>query len=670
MAVPFLLEIGVEEIPDWMIRPALDNLRDLLSIALSEHNLGGIIASTDATPRRLTLRAEGLSPSQPDEVKSISGPPVASGQGAAQGFARKLGITVDELQKQSTPKGDYYSFDKLIRGRGTAEVLSEVLPGLIGKIYFPKAMYWTGKSGIRFIRPIRWLVCLLGDEVVSFEIAGVSSGNVTRGHRIIGSSSLPVSCDNYAAELRANGVILSAQERRRRIESGIADLLGQSGKQLQADEELLETLVFLTEFPTPILGSFDPSFLELPREILSTVMRHHQRYFSLLDSEGKLSPEFIAVMNTDADPEGLVRTGNERVLRARFNDARFFWDFDLSRHLESRIEGLKNVTFQAKLGSYFDKTHRNVALAREIAAITGASEAACSRAAELAKCDLTTEMVKEFTELQGVVGGLYARANGEPEEVWQAIYEHYQPVSMEDPLPRDLTGQVVSLADKVDTLRGCFEIGLIPTGSRDPFALRRAAQGVVRLLAEGKMDVKLSHVVAGNEQLREFLLDRIRYYLRDVRGYAYDEVNAVLASGDEDLKNVMRRLEAVKAVRPTENFEPLAASFKRIRNILRQAGVYSRADQVDPALLEPGAEQDLYEAFNEVAAALRRTGGRDYMSDLQRIASIRPSVDKFFDKVLVNAPDERVRQNRLLLLNSLLSEFSTIADFSEIVISQ
>lgn len=380
-----------------------------------------------------------------------------------------------------------------------------------------------------------------------------------------------------------------------------------------------------------------------------------------------MSNEFVAVMNTSSDPDGLVRMGSERVLRARFNDGRFFWDVDLRRGLEERVEDLKNVTFQAKLGSYFEKTERNVALAGTIAHKVDIDPESVSRAALLAKCDLTTEMVKEFTELQGVVGGLYARQQGEPEEVWKAIYEQYRPTSMEDDIPSTPAGRVVSLADKLDTLQKCFAIGMVPTGSKDPFALRRAAQGVVRILIEGRVHVPMSFLTGGNKELEDFFLDRLRYYCRDVRGFQYDEVNAVLAAGYENLLNVMSRLTALRQVRPTENFEPLAASFKRIQNILLQAAAKPSAS-IDTSLLEPGPEADLYKEFVQLRETVNQKRiVEDYQGALEAIASLRPKVDLFFDKVLVNAPDEKVRQNRLTLLSSLLTESSAIADFSEIV---
>ena len=650
--LPFLLEIGCEEIPDWMIPPALKHLGELFEGLLKEHRLSGQVAWLEATPRRLALKAEGLPARQPASVEVITGPPKAAGENAAAGFARKMGVEVSALKLVKTPKGEYFACRKRVAGRATSEILASALPELILKIYFPKTMYWTGKNGPRFIRPIRWLVALLGNRVVPFEIVGVRSGRHTSGHRQLGKPKVRVNIDDYQEKLRENYVLVSAAERRARIEAGLQGAASDPG--------LLDTLVYLTEYPTPITGSFDPAFLSLPEEVLVTVMRHHQKYFSVRNQEGRLEPRFIAVMNTKDDPEGLVRQGNERVLRARFNDARFFWDFDQQKPLAARVDDLAHVTWQAQLGSYLDKTRRIVELVRDL----GGSEAA-QRAALLSKCDLTTEMVKEFTELQGVMGGLYARAQGEPEAVWRAIYEHYQPVSMEDPIPSTPEGRLVSLADKLDTLRGCFAIGLIPSGSKDPFGLRRAAQGVVKILAESELPLRVSALVGGDEALREFLLDRVRYYFREVRGFAYDEVNAVLAAGWDDLADAGRRLEALRAVRPTPNFEPLAASFKRIRNILRQAQ-FAGGVEVDETLLEEGPEKELYLAFTGVRARVEEAGA-DYRSKLEAIASLRPAVDLYFDKVLVNAPEERIRANRLAMLDRLRKEFSSIADFSEIV---
>ncbi len=649
--LPFLLEIGSEEIPDWMIQPALKQLGELFDGVLKEYKLAGQVAWVEATPRRLVLRADGLPRRQASSVELVTGPPKSAGEGAAAGFARKLGVEPSALRSVKTAKGEYLAYRRKVAGLATLEILAKRLPDLILKLHFPKTMYWTAKDGPRFIRPIRWIVALLGPKVVPFELAGVKSGNVTTGHRQLGKKKIRVTIDSYQQSLRDNFVLLSAAERKAKIEAGLAEA--------KSDPELLNTLVYLTEYPTPISGSFDEQFLSLPEEVLTTVMRHHQRYFSVARADGGLAPRFIAVMNTANDPDGLVRQGNERVLRARFNDARFFWDVDQQKKLADRVTDLAHVTWQAQLGSYLEKTKRMVQLVAEL----GGSDHT-QRAALLSKCDLTTEMVKELTELQGVVGGLYASAQGEPEAVWRAIYEHYRPTSMEDKIPSAPEGLLVSLADKLDTLRGCFGIGLIPTGSKDPFGLRRAAQGVVRILVEGKLPLRVPALLGESSQLAEFLLDRVRYYFRDVRGFMYDEVNAVLASGWDDLADVESRLLALWAVRPTENFEPLAASFKRIRNILKQAG-FAEGGEVDSALLQEGPEKDLVAAM--VATKLRLSSGAGYEAKLREIASLRPAVDLFFDKVLVNAPDVAVRRNRLILLSSLLTGFSAIADFSEIV---
>ena len=640
MSLPLLFEIGTEEIPDWMIPNALENLRMLFEKLEVPHDT----VTLDATPRRLVLRAEGLPERQPDREEKVQGPAKSAPPQAVAGFAKKQGIRPEDLASETTAKGEYYYFLKKIPGRLTRDILADGLPNVITQIYFPKTMYWAGKNGPRFIRPIRWIVAMLGEEIVPFELAGVRSGALTAGHRRLGAREIAVTPSDYEQRLRDHYVILSAEERRNKISNELMAV------KVKPDSALLETLVYLTEYPTPITGTFEAQFLELPEEVLVTVMRHHQKYFSVEDNEGKLAPQFVAVMNIPSDPEGFVRRGNERVLRARFNDARFFWDADQKKKLADRVADLANVTFQAKLGSYLEKTERMKALAAQLG-----GDADAVRGAELSKADLTTELVKEFTELQGVVGGLYARFQGEPEPVWQAIYDHYKPESMDDAIPRHRTAQIVALADKLDTLRGCFAVGLIPSGSRDPFALRRAAQGVVKIIVEGKLDLDLAPYL-DNDALREFFQDRVRYYFRDVRGFAYDEVNATMAIGWTNLVDLEARLERVQKLRTSPDFEPLAASFKRIRNILNQAK-FEGGGTLDESLLEAGPERDLYDEQ-------QRIKGQPIE---HAIARVRPKVDLFFDKVLVNAPDARVRQNRLTLLNTLLAEFSTIADFSEIV---
>ena len=684
----FLLEIGVEEIPHWMIPGALRDLECGFLAALEDANLcQGVEAATEATPRRLVLVANGVADRQADRQETLKGPPRdvafdAEGKPtkAAQGFAKRAGVGVEDLEAG----GDGRLLAKrLVKGRSTSEILAEVLPAVILGIHFPKAMYWRGKSGARFIRPIRSLLALLNGEVVPFAIEGVRSGSSTFGHRRLGAGKIEVSgWEDYKQKLEENFVILSAGERRKRIERGYEEFYSPttSNVRVRYNPALLEDLVYLTEYPTVIPGDFDPRFLSLPDEVLETVMLHHQKYFAVEDENGKLAAHFVAVANLDGDPAGVIRQGHERVLRARFNDAEFFWQADQKRKLSERVEDLKLVTFHAKLGSYYDKTRRNQSLVAALAEVTGELSQQqyddARRAAELAKCDLTTEMVGEFPELQGVIGGLYAGVQGESKEVADAIYDHYKPGAAHENLPRGPIGQIVAIADKLHTLGGMFRLGMIPTGSKDPFALRRAAYGIVLIVVRGELPLTISTLcgLAGagenTAELREFFLERLRHFLREEKGFKYDEVNAVLAAADHDPRDVVARCEAIKTVRSTENFEPLAVSFKRIKNILRQAGGIEQFDGklVDESLLESGSEAELFRTFEKLRPRVAEHKGRgDYVSALSAIASLRPPVDLFFDEVLVMSKEEGVRQNRLTFLAQLLREFSTIADFAEIV---
>ena len=643
MSLDFLLEIGTEEIPHWMIPGALAQLAKM--------DLLGATPSVDATPRRLVVRAQGLPERTPDSEQIVKGPPITAGDKAAEGFAKKQGADASALRKA----GNYYELVKKVSGRATLDILAGSLPGAILGIQWPKTMYWTDRSGPRFIRPIRWLVALLGDQVIPIEIGGVRSGNVTRGHRILGASSIPVTIANYEGELRKNFVILAAHERRHKIEKECAAL----GAKLDGD--LVETLTYITEFPTAIKGDFDPAYLELPPEVLTMVMRFHQKYFSVEAAPGVLAPHFVAVMNTSGDPEGLVKHGNERVLKARFNDARFFWNVDQTKKLAARVEDLAHVTFQAKLGSYKEKTERVVELVKELGGDVDAQ-----RAALLCKCDLTTDMVKEFTDLQGVVGGLYAKAQGEPEAVSRAIYEHYQPLSMEDSIPSTRDGQILALADKLDTLRECFRIGMMPSGSKDPFALRRAAQGIVKILDEGQVTLGAASLHV-DEALEAFLKDRVQHYFRDYKGFRYDYVNAAMKHA-LDPPEMKRWLDALRDVGPTQDFIAVISNFKRTKGILDQAQFTTSAD-ANPALFQEAAERELYQSINDLPlASTQLFSDGDYREVLRQIASLRPVVDRFFDTVHVNVEDQELRENRLKLLNQLYWKLSTI-DFSEIVTS-
>jgi glycyl-tRNA synthetase beta chain len=702
----FLLEIGCEEIPAGMIATAAQELKAILDKYFAAEKL---LIDSEVTafgaPRRLVAACPNLRLKQEDESRETVGPPKAiafDAQGtptrAAESFAGKQGVAVSDLYIVSTPRGEYVAARQLIPGRATADRLNDILPRAIAEIPWPRTMYWTGAAGFRFIRPIRWVVALLGKKKLTFAIDDVQSGSATTGHRFLGKKSIPVSgLTDYTDKLRANFVLAHPEERRRKIALELENLPASNGLRLNADEGLTEMVAYLNEYPTAILGGFDPAYLDLPEEILLTVMRGHQKYFGLRRPDGNLAPNFLAVINLAHDDKGLVRAGHERVLRARFADARFFWEADQKCRLADYLSKLNQVTFQVKLGSYGEKVERIRALARWVAEQCNAKEihearvADVDRAAELSKCDLVTDMVREFPELQGVVGGLYAKSQGESQQVSEAVYDHYRPAGLDDSTPRNLTGAILSLADKLDTLVGCFAVGMIPTGSSDPFALRRSALGIVKIILDSKLPIGLSEAVTAaargmshhmpkvrvsaeiEKQAVDFLVERAKYILIERHGFAYDEVNAALAAGADDLVDAVARIAAVRAMRQTENFEPLAISFKRIRKILEKAGPAEkwRLPAVRPELFESDAERNLYAAANKVAAeAERHKRGGQYRDALEGIGGLRPEVDEFFQRVMVMAEQEDIRRNRLTLLAELLGEFSTIADFSEIATAE
>ena len=707
----FLLEIGCEEIPARLIEAGSLELRERVGKLLERERLApkGAIAFLD-TPRRLAVLASGIPAAQPDVTEQITGPSLAvaykDGQptAAAHAFAKKAGVEVSQLEKASTPKGEYLSAKVTKKGRAASEILAELLPKEIQSIYWPKNMYWR-KSSERFVRPVRWLVALLDAEVIPLEFDGIRAGNSSRGHRILadGAVQIPSAGTSYVDAVAA-AKVLGRGERQQQIRKAL-DVATRAipGARWREDKALLDTVVNLTEFPSVILGNFDPQFLELPEEVLVTVMRDHQKYFAVEDASGKLAPHFLAVLNTDADREGTIRHGNERVLRARFNDARFFWQTDQKQSLRDRLDLLKHVTFQKELGSYYDKTIRTQRLASWLSETVKQAGFAIRpgivhKAACLAKTDLTTELVKEFTELQGIVGGLYARVQVLDEHmnddvrqgISTAIYDHYKPQSMDDSVPRTVEGAVLSIADKADSIAGMFALGLIPSGSKDPFGLRRQANGIVKTIAEHKLPVQLGALMQDariryhgsdaekqfspnlsfEEAVRAFFRERLEFYLRDARGFAYDVVNAVLAAGSDDVVDAVARAEAVTKVRPSADFESISVAFKRTKNILRQAIEAGKeiAQAVDSALLKESAERALAEQVPHTAKRVESLRvDRNYEAALLEIAKLRPAIDYFFDKVMVMVEDARLRANRLALLQTLLKEFSTIADFSEIV---
>jgi len=706
----FLLEIGCEEIPARMIGAGSQELRDRVASLLERERLGPREITTLDTPRRLAIIASGITAAQADVVEQVTGPSVnvayKDGQPtpAANAFARKTGVDVSQLETISTPKGEYIAAKVTKKGRTAAEILAEELPKEISAIYWPKNMYWR-KPSERFVRPVRWVVAMLDGETIPLELFGIRAGNTSRGHRILSDGAVSVSKagSTYVDSLRA-AKVLGRAEREHQIRKAL-DAAARTipGARWREDKPLVDTVVNLTEFPSVILGGFDPQFLVLPEEVLVTVMRDHQKYFALEDASGKLLPHFLAVLNTDSDPSGLIRQGNERVLRARFNDARFFWETDQKRSLLERFDALRHVTFQKDLGSYYDKTQRVQRLCSWLSEILKQNNVTVRpgvihKAACLSKTDLTTELVKEFTELQGIVGGLYARAQqldpSLPEAtrfaIADAIYDHYKPESTDDAVPRSLEGAVLSIGDKADTIAGMFGLGLVPSGSKDPFALRRQANGIVKVMAEKKLPIRLSELMRDarsgyqkspaekrfvddqkyDESVRTFFRERLEFYLRDVCGYSYDVVKAVLAADSDDVVDALARAEAVKQVLHMAEFQAIGAACKRIRNILRQAeekGI-APAGNIEAQQASSEEEKNLIRYLEQSGAVVEQhRKDKAYVQALQLLSTAREPVDRFFDKVMVMVDDQQVRANRLALLRTLLQEFSTIADFSEIV---
>ncbi len=707
--LPFLWEIGCEEIPaSWLPRLIVE-LKERFEKEIAELALEPKRVESFGTLRRLVLHAPGLPEKQQDRIEQILGPPLRIAREdsgawtkAALGFAAKNGIDPKELEVLATPKGEYVGFQKRIQGGKTLHLLPGVMNGTLRSLSFPKFMSWDaslsdGKGPFPFGRPIRWMVSLFGERVVPLDIQvvgspAVSSGRTTRGHRFLGpkgeTPGQPFAVDSFqklARGLRKRYVVLDPEERRERLAREIATL-EKKARSRCAPGLSRELVADLVEWPGAVLGAYPDEFLSLPEEVRHTVLIHHQHYFPL---EGK--PAFIAVTNMAKDSKGYMRQGAERVVVARLRDAKFFWNEDLKIPLRERSAVLDGVLFQEKLGSYRLKSERIEALAAWIAARCGARDTPVRRAAQLAKCDLTTGMVGEFPELQGIMGGLYAREQGEPEAVWKGVYSHYQPAGLgeDDGFPSNREGATVSLADKVDSLAAMFAAGIIPTGSRDPFALRRAALGAVRLLSESSQRLSFPLDIPPAELLREairivreqqaslaaidgkaeaalmeFFVERLRFYFS--RKYSYDELNAVFAiTGlDRPVTDIALRLEGVSAFRESEDFRALSLAFKRVGNILTG----QKPGEVDPAFFFEDDEKRLYEELETLRPrAEERIAKSLYREALQELSTLRGAVDRFFDEVLVMADDQKLRENRLALLKRLQSLFSRVADLSQIV---
>jgi glycyl-tRNA synthetase beta chain len=692
----FLFEIGLEEVPARMIAAAEAELARRVEQLLTRERLlaDDHTVLTYSTPRRLAVLVSGVLSGQADFTEELVGPPrqVAYKDGvptqAAIAFAKKSGIAVEELGSITTEKGTYLSASVTRHGRVTAEILTAELPKELAAIYWPKNMYWRLNKPERFVRPVRWLIALLDEAIVPVEFGGIAAAKSSRGHRVLHGDAPVIIAkpSDYLAALRGAYVEADVAARRHSIRKALDHVTRTvPGARWREDEALVESVVHLTEWPTVLLGSFEAEYLALPEEVLVTVMRDHQKYFAVEDADGKLAPHFLTVLNTQVDEQGraIIRHGNERVLRSRFKDAQFFWETDQRISLIERVEMLKSVTFQKELGSYYWKTQENLSIVDALAGAVVASgiefdKSALILAVELAKTDLTAELVKEFTELQGIVGGLYARHQGLGDTVANAIYAQYLPASTEDAIPSTIEGQLLGLADRIQTIVAMFEIGNAPTGSKDPFALRRAANAIVKIMAESDLRLSFNDVInapgrSDNSEVRSFFRERLNFYLKDVRGFAYDVVAAVLSVGWDDIHDVIARCEALSVVRGSDDFVAVSAAFKRIKNILRQAE--EKREPAIPAapsasVLKEREEHQLHEAYVKLASIVAdlRTE-RNYVGALEAIATLRPAVDAFFDKVMVMAPEPELRAARLALIQSVLDGFSGIADFSEIVTS-
>jgi glycyl-tRNA synthetase beta chain len=702
-AAELLLEIGVEELPYHFIVPALVSLKESAERLLRDQRLAFQSIRTLGTPRRLTLVVEGLATGQTSILKEAMGPSKAvafdqAGQPtrAAMGFASGQGVAVQDLQIRQTPKGDYLFAVKREEGRPATSVLTDALPRLVSALVFPKAMKWN-ETGVRFARPVRWILALYGGSVLPMEAAGIKASDRTRGHRVLGGGKwLPVrDAGSYVTTLERQGVIVDPQRRRQLIEEQIAAICSETGFQLNEDEALLDQAVYTTEQPASIIGSFKEAYLDVPEDILITSMKEHQGFFSLRHRQtGKLAPHFIAVANNRAKDMSLIREGNERVLAARLADAKFFFDEDRKMKLEERAKKLAGVTFHQKLGTMAQKRERVNKLAGFIAAHLcpgqGELQQVCDRAASLSKVDLLTGIVGEFPELQGIMGGEYALHDGESTAVAQAIREQYLPKAIEGELPKTPAGQILSLADRLDSIAAFFHVGIVPTGSEDPFALRRHATAIVRIILEADLRMDMGPCIdhastlvcddgfkgvpesgqQGRRRIVEFIFERVRHYGRVVHLLRDDVIEAVLKPVHDErvnLVDLMQKMKALEAMTRKPEFDPLIVGFKRAHRLIEKEE-WNR-EPVDTVRFQHAAESALQQASTDergrMAAAM---SAGDYSQALEALVRLKPAIDAFFTAVMVNTDDKAVRNNRLSLLKEVDDLFMSFADFSQIVV--
>jgi glycyl-tRNA synthetase beta chain len=684
--VELIVEIGSEEIPARFIPPALAQWKEIFLEEMAKVRIPPGPVKTVGTPRRLALLAYDLPETQEETVEEVMGPPkkVAFDQRgnpgpAALGFARAQGVDIAQLAVVSTAKGDYICARKKHAGRPTSEVLAEVLPNLITSISFPKSMRWNA-SRVSFARPIRWLVAVLDGRALPIEVGGIKAGSNSLGHRFLSGRTFPVSGPvDYPSACRDNFVIVDPDERRKIIENDLKRIAEEKGGQIVPDAELMDTVVNLVEYPQVLLGHFEADFISLPREVLITVMRDAQFYFSLASAKGELLPCFSLVTDGARGIPDKIVEANQRVLRAKLADAKFFFQADSKTRLADRVDSLKGLIFQAQLGTAYEKSQRLVKLASYLADIVDpAAKEAASRAALLAKADLTTQMVVEFPKLQGAMGREYARLSGEDPQVAQAIYEHYLPKSYGQESPGTTAGVIVSLADKIDTIVGCFSVGLVPTGTADPYGLRRAALGIIQLLIDNRLSLSISALAKeafslvkekaqrdGQETVKEvvqFFQQRMFGLLN--RDYPYDIVDAGLSAAQFDPFLASLRVKALEEFKGQGLLYSLALSYKRVANILQ--GI--NPDQsIDPELFAEPSERNLHNIFVEAKENLQnRLEKREFLAALTDLYRLKEPIDTFFDDVLVMAEDERLRSNRLALLNDIKQIFILLADFAKL----
>ena len=687
----FLVEIGTEELPPKALKRLMLAFADHLCEGLERERLAHGELRPFATPRRLAVLVKNLAERQDDRTTVLKGPPVSvafDGEGrptaAARAFAERCGVTVDELGRTATAKGEWLTGRSVEEGRPAAAVLPGIVQDALDKLPVPRRMRW-GAVDFEFVRPVRWLLMLHGGRTVPATVLGQASGNRTRGHRFLSEGEIVIGAPaKYAGVLEKKGrVIADFEERRRRIADGVQQAAASVGGTPEGGDELYDEVTALTEWPVPMIGRFDEAFLDLPREVIVATLTHHQRYFPIADAAGNLKAEFVTVANLESAEPERVRDGNERVIRPRLADAAFFRDQDLELALPDRLPLLERIVYSEGLGSLHDKTGRVARLAVGIAVALGVEAAVAERAAWLSRCDLTTGMVGEFPELQGIMGSYYAAAAGEPAAVAAAIREMYLPRHAGDALPATDAGRALALADRIDSLAGQFALGRKPTGNRDPQGLRRAALGIVRILVEQAVDLDLPAQLAAaargqpvnvadpaalEDELYDFIVERMRAWFVESRGISAEVFESVRAARPASLHDFDLRLQGVAGFVALPQAESLAAANKRIANILRQSGK-DEFGAVDAALLEDGAERGVHGALetarSEVEPLLRQ---RDYAGALARLAELRDPVDRFFDDVMVMAEDEALRQNRLALLSGLRELFLGIADISRLSI--